>query len=59
MYLLYYFLFLDKTHNKQNQERFILCQKQSLEVFQWWNIAETSFGNAYTKFDVFGQVKMT
>ena len=34
MFLLYYFLFLDKTYNKQNQERFIICQRQPLEVFR-------------------------
>ena len=31
--LLYHFLFLDKTFNNQNQEGFIICQEQSLDVF--------------------------
>ena len=34
MFLLYYSLFLDKTYNNQNQEGFIICQKQALEVFR-------------------------
>ena len=32
--LFYYFLFLDKTYNNQNQKEFIICQKQPLEVFR-------------------------
>ena len=34
MFLLYYFLLLDKTYNNQNQEGFIICQKQPLEVLR-------------------------
>ena len=34
MFLLYYFLFLDKTCKNQNQGEFILFQKQPLEVFR-------------------------
>ena len=32
MFLLYYFLFLDKTYNDQDQERSIIYQNQPLEV---------------------------
>ena len=34
MFLTYYFLFLEKTYNEQNQEGFIMCQKQPSEVFR-------------------------
>ena len=34
MFLFYCFMLLDKTYNNQNQEGFIICQKQLLEVFR-------------------------
>ena len=34
MLLLHYFPLLDKTYNNQNQEGFIMCQRQSLEAFR-------------------------
>ena len=33
MFLIYYFLFLNKTYNNQKQKGFIICQKQPLELF--------------------------
>ena len=34
MFWLYYFLFLVKTYNDQNQKGFTICQKQPLKVFR-------------------------
>ena len=30
IFSLYYFIFLDKTYNNQNQEGFIICQKRHI-----------------------------